>query len=52
MDIVGGNPAPAFDAAFALSGQTTPEPSSAILWLLRALALYGAVRLSKRPAIA
>lgn len=27
-DIVGGNPAPAFNATFSLTGQTVPEPSS------------------------
>lgn len=33
-DIIGGSPAPTFNAAFSLSGQTVPEPSS--LWLLGA----------------
>src|SRR5262249_24089178 len=27
-DIVGGNPAPAFNASFSISGETAPEPSS------------------------
>ena len=30
-DIVGGTPAPTFNAAFSISGQTVPEPSSVIL---------------------
>jgi PEP-CTERM motif len=30
-DIVGGSPAPTFNAAFSLSGQTVPEPSSVML---------------------
>ena len=30
-DIVGGNPAPTFNATFSLTGQTVPEPSSLVL---------------------
>jgi PEP-CTERM motif len=30
-DIVGGSPAPTFNAAFSLTGQSVPEPSSVIL---------------------
>jgi hypothetical protein len=30
-DIVGGNPAPQFNATFSLSGQTIPEPSSLVI---------------------
>lgn len=30
-DIVGGNPAPAFNAAFSLDGSTVPEPGSMLL---------------------
>jgi PEP-CTERM motif len=30
-DIVGGSPAPTFNAAFSLTGNTTPEPSSLLL---------------------
>jgi len=30
-DIVGGTPAPTFNAAFSLTGNTTPEPSSLLL---------------------
>lgn len=31
MDIVGGNPAPTFNAAFSLDGNTVPEPSTLLL---------------------
>jgi len=31
MDIVGGTPAPAFNATFSLSGDTIPEPASLLL---------------------
>ena len=31
MDIVGGSPAPAFNATFSLSGDTIPEPASLLL---------------------
>jgi hypothetical protein len=34
MDIVGGDPAPAFNASFSLLGQVVPEPSTAVLVLL------------------
>jgi len=42
-DIVGGNPAPAFNATFSLTGQTVPEPSSwglvlagaCVVWMAR-----------------
>jgi len=40
-DIVGGSPAPQFNAAFSLNGVTAPEPSS-ILLVLGGLALIGA----------
>jgi hypothetical protein len=33
-DIVGGNPAPTFNAAFSLTGQTVPEPSALTLAVL------------------
>ena len=33
-DIVGGAPAPAFNAAFSLSGSTIPEPSTWAMMLL------------------
>jgi hypothetical protein len=36
-DIVGGSPAPTFNAAFTLSGQTVPEPSSLVLGGISAL---------------
>jgi hypothetical protein len=42
-DIVGGNPAPQFNAAFTLSGQAVPEPSSVFLLSVGALGLLGAV---------
>jgi hypothetical protein len=42
-DIVGGMPAPTFNAAFALEGTPVPEPSS-ILLLISVLALFGIYR--------
>lgn len=39
-DIVGGGPAPQFNAAFSLNGTTVPEPSSVAL-VLGGLALIG-----------
>ncbi|MGH9664511.1 MAG: PEP-CTERM sorting domain-containing protein, partial [Bryobacteraceae bacterium] len=29
-DIVGGSPAPTFNASFSISGETVPEPSSTV----------------------
>ncbi len=40
-DIVGGSPAPTFNAAFTLSGQAVPEPNSVLLLSLGALTLCG-----------
>jgi hypothetical protein len=39
-DIVGGSPAPTFNATFSLSGQTVPEPASLTLLTLGAAALF------------
>jgi len=44
-DIVGGNPAPTFNAAFTLAGETIPEPSTL---LLIGAALIGLVVLRSR----
>ena len=51
-DIVGGNPAPTFNASFTLSGQTVPEPSSLTLLVLGAAAMAGVVRVrrQRRPS--
>jgi len=51
-DIVGGSPAPTFNAAFTLSGQTVPEPSSVFLLSLGALGLLGAIVVRKGRASA
>jgi hypothetical protein len=53
-DIVGGSPAPTFNAAFTLSGQTVPEPGSVFLLSLGALGVLAtsfvrSVRGDKRP---
>ena len=47
-DIVGGSPAPQFNAAFSLDGTTVPEPSSVILLGLGGLGLLGFARLRSR----
>jgi hypothetical protein len=49
-DIVGGNPAPTFNAAFSLAGTTVPEPNSVILMGLGGLGLLGAFGLRRRRA--
>ena len=51
-DIVGGNPAPTFNAAFSLSGTAVPEPGSVILMGLGGLGLLGAAGLRQRRATA
>ena len=38
-DIVGGNPAPTFNAVFSLSGQAVPEPASLTMLALGAVAV-------------
>ena len=40
-DIVGGTPAPQFNAAFSLNGRAVPEPSSVVLTATGLLALIG-----------
>jgi hypothetical protein len=50
-DIVGGSPAPTFNAAFTLSGESVPEPSSLVLMSLGGVGLAGFAMLRrKRPA--
>jgi MYXO-CTERM domain-containing protein len=46
MDIVGGTPAPAFNAVFSLQGETVPEPTTLDLEAagLLALGMIGALR--------
>ena len=54
-DIVGGAPAPTFNAAFSLSGSTIPEPSTWAMMLLGFAGLgFAACRRARqaRPAIA
>jgi PEP-CTERM motif len=47
-DIVGGTPAPTFNAAFTLSGQVVPEPASLTLMALGATAVFAAARARHR----
>jgi hypothetical protein len=51
-DIVGGNPAPTFNAAFSLSGQVVPEPSSVLLLSLGVVGLLATVEFQRRRASA
>jgi hypothetical protein len=50
-DIVGGSPAPQFNAAFSLSGQAVPEPSSAVMMSLGGLGLAGVAVLRRKRAV-
>ncbi len=47
MDIVGGDPPPAFNAAFTLGGQTVPEPGSVIMLSLGSLGVLALVGLRR-----
>ena len=47
-DIVGGDPAPTFNATFTLSGEVVPEPSSVFLLFLGGIGVLGAMRVKKR----
>jgi hypothetical protein len=53
-DIVGGSPAPTFNATFSLSGQTVPEPSCTLLLIAAVAGAYlrprSRLRLSNAPA--
>jgi PEP-CTERM motif len=51
-DIVGGSPAPTFNATFSLSGQTVPEPAGLMMLALGAAAVFVAARprCRRRPA--
>jgi hypothetical protein len=42
-DIVGGSPAPTFNAAFSLSGQTVPEPTSLTIFAVGAAGVFAAL---------
>jgi hypothetical protein len=50
-DIVGGTPAPTFNAAFTLSGQIVPEPSSLTMLALGAASVFAALRTLRRRSV-
>jgi hypothetical protein len=50
-DIVGGNPAPQFNAAFSLSGQAVPEPSSVVMMSFGGLGLAGIAVLRRMRSV-
>jgi hypothetical protein len=47
-DIVGGNPAPTFNATFSLAGQAVPEPSSLIMLALGSVGILAVARWRRR----
>jgi hypothetical protein len=47
-DIVGGNPAPTFNATFSLTGQTVPEPAGLTLLAMGAAGALAAARIGRR----
>jgi hypothetical protein len=47
-DIVGGTTPPTFNAAFSISGQTVPEPTSVTLLALGAAGVFAALRIRRR----
>jgi PEP-CTERM motif-containing protein len=47
-DIVGGSPAPTFNASFSISGNTVPEPTSVIMLALGGVAVLAAIGRARR----
>ena len=47
-DIVGGSPAPTFNATFSLAGQVVPEPSSVVMLSLGVVVLLGSTAVLRR----
>ena len=51
-DIVGGSPAPTFNATFSLSGSIVPEPGSMIMLSLGSVGVFGIALVRRRRAMA
>ncbi len=51
-DIVGGSPAPTFNATFSLSGSIVPEPGSMIMLSLGSVGVFGVALVRRRRAMA
>jgi hypothetical protein len=51
-DIVGGSPAPTFNASFSISGSVVPEPGSVIMLSLGSVGVFGVALVRRSRALA